>query len=117
MIGVRGIGGNMLAVCACHCGGSQSLIRNFLHSAGYQDWDRIQIYQGKAKSKELLNRLPNTPEKEMLASLLQNASKWAVIIGYTTIPEPQMRWSDISHNGVRSRVEAELVVETFSNLP
>lgn len=102
-----------LAVCTCLCGGSTSLVRNFLHSAGYPDWMSIPIHQGKEKSIALLNQLPPAPEKEMLQSLLRDASKWAVIIGYD---QESMKWSDISHNGPKSRIEAEFVVKVYSDL-
>lgn len=100
-----------LAVCTCLCGGSTSLVRNFLHSAGYPDWMSIPIHQGKEKSLALLNQLPPTPENKMLQSFLKDASKWAVIIGYD---ETEMKWSDIAHNGPKSRIEAEFVVKSFS---
>lgn len=99
-----------LAVCTCLCGGSTSLVRNFLHSVNYPDWMNIPIHQGKEKSIALLNQLPPAPEREMLQSLLKSASKWAVIIGYN---QDSMKWSDISHNGPKSRIEAEFVVKNF----
>lgn len=100
-----------IMVCACQCGGSQSLLRNFLKSAGYQDWLNIPIVQGRDKSLSLLNQLPPVPEKDMLYSFLKDASKWAVVIGYT---DTDMRWSDIAHNSTKSRIEAEFVVRNFS---
>lgn len=103
----------MLCVISCQCGSSDSLIRTFLKSTGYSDWMSIPISKGKDKSLAVLNQLPNVPEKDMLRSFLSNASKWAVIIGYT---EDQMRWSDIAHNGPKSRIEAEFVVKKFSDL-
>ena len=103
----------MLCIISCQCGSSDSLIRTFLKSVGYTEWMSIPINKGKDKSLSVLNQLPNTPEKEMLKSFLRDASKWAVIIGYT---EDQMRWSDIAHNGPRSRIEAEFVVKKFSDL-
>ena len=101
----------MISVVACQCGSSDSLVRNFLKSIGYQDWISVPIEKGKEKSLSALNRLPPTPEKEMLQSFLKNASKWAVIIGYD---ETGMKWSDIAHNGPKSRIEAEFVVKNFS---
>ena len=103
----------MIAVCSCQCGSSDSLIRNFLKSAGYDNWLNIPIDQGKERSLALLNYLPPTPEKDMLYSFIKGASKWAVIIGYT---DTEMRWSNIASNDAKSRVEASLIVETFSNL-
>ena len=100
-----------IMVCACQCGGSQSLLRNFLKSAGYQDWLNIPIVQGRDKSLSLLNQLPPVPEKDMLHSFLKNASKWAVVIGYN---DQAVRWSDIAHNSTKSRIEAEFVVRNFS---
>lgn len=99
-----------LAVVACHCGSSDSLARNFLKSVGYPEWMSIPIHRGKEKSLSMLNQFPPVPEKEMLQSFLKGASKWVVIIGYN---DSAMRWSDIAHNGVKSRIEAEFVVKTF----
>lgn len=101
----------MLGVITCHCSSSESLARNFLKSVGYPGWMDITIYRGKEKSLSILNQLPPTPEKEMLKNFLSNASKWVVIIGYD---ENGMKWSDISHNGPKSRIEAEFVVKNFS---
>lgn len=103
----------MISVITCQCGSSNSLVRNFLHSVNYPDWMSIPINKGKEKSLAILNYLPPVPEKDMLRSFLKGASKWAVIIGYN---ETQMRWSDIAHNGPKSHIEAEFVVNNFSEL-
>lgn len=100
-----------ISVITCRCGSTESLARNFLRSVGYPDWMNIPVHQGKEESLSALNQLPPAPEKEMLQSLLKNASKWVVIIGYN---ENGMKWSDISHNGPKSRIEAEFVVKNFS---
>ena len=100
-----------ISACSCNCGSSDQLIRNFLKSVGYQDWLSIPIEKGKERSLALLNYLPPAPEKEMLKSFLKGASKWAVIVGYD---EKMVKWSDIAHNGPKSRIEAEFVVEAFS---
>lgn len=99
-----------IVVVACQCGSSSSKARNFLRSANYKDWLNIPINQGREKSLTVLNRLPDTPEKEMLRSFLKGASKWVVIIGYN---QTEMKWSDIAHNGPKSRIEAEFVVHNF----
>lgn len=101
----------MIAVVACLCGSSNSRARNFLKSCGYQDWLNVPISQGKEKSLSFLNRLPAVPEKEMLQSFLKNAGKWVVIIGYD---QNSMKWSDIAHNGPKSKIEAQYIVELFS---
>ena len=99
-----------IAVVACLCGSSNSKARNFLKSVGYSDWLNIPIYQGREKSLAVLNQMPAVPEKEMLQNFLKNASKWVVVIGYS---QSEMRWSDIAHNGPKSRIEAEYVVKNF----
>lgn len=99
-----------LAVVACQCGSSQSLARNFLHSAGYPGWATIPIVQGKERSKRALERIPRFPEIEMLENFLEGASKWVVIIGWN---DQACRWSDISHNASVTRVEAQFLVDTF----
>lgn len=100
-----------IGAIACHCGSSDSLVRNFLKSVGYPEWMSIPVNKGKEKSLAFLNQLPPAPEKEMLQNFLKDASKWAVIIGYT---EDQVKWSDIAHSGPKSKIEAELVVRAFS---
>lgn len=100
-----------LAVVACQCGSTDNLVRNFLKSVGYQDWISIPVHKGREKSLSVLNQLPPTPEKEMLQGMLKNASKWAIIIGYDN---EQCKWSDISHNWPKSKIEAEFVVRNFS---
>lgn len=100
-----------LAIVTCLCGGSNSLVRNFLKSIGYPDWFDVPIAQGRDKSLSVLNQLPAAPEKDMLRSFLKDASKWAVIIGYN---DQAVRWSDIAHNSAKSRIEAEFVVRHFA---
>lgn len=101
----------MLTVVACMCGSSTSQARNFLKSVGYSDWISTPVHQGREKSLAIVNQLPPTPEKEMLQSFLKNASKWVVIIGHD---QQSVKWSDIAHNGPKSRIEAEFVVKNFS---
>ena len=103
----------MIAIVSCQCGGSDSLIRNFLKSIGYGGWLDIPIEKGKERSLSTLNYLPPTPEKEMLRNFLKDSSKWAVIIGYDG---RTCKWSDIAHNGPKSRIEAEFVVKEFSEV-
>lgn len=103
----------MIKIISCQCGSSNSLVRSFLKSIGYSEWLSIPIVKGKEKSLSVLNSLPPAPEKDMLKSFLSGASKWAVIIGYD---ETRMKWSDIAHNGQKSRIEAEFVVKNFSDL-
>lgn len=101
-----------MAICVitCRCGSTESLARNFLHSVGYPEWMDIPVHQGKENSLAILNQLPYTPEKEMLQAFLKNASKWVVIIGYD---QDSMKWSDIAHNGQKSRIEAEFIVDAY----
>lgn len=99
-----------MAVVACMCGSSESVARNFLKLVDYHGWMDIPVIKGKEKSLAVLNQLPAVPEKEMLQNLLKNASKWVVIIGYN---EDSVKWSDISHDGPKSRIEAEFVVRKF----
>lgn len=100
-----------IAVVACLCGSSESLARNFLKSVNYPGWMDIKVNKGKEKSLSVLNQLPPAPEREMLENFLKSASKWVVIIGYN---QNSMKWSDISHNGPKSSIEAEFVVKNYS---
>ena len=101
----------MIVCISCNCGSVDSLIRNFLQKEGYQDWLTVPIHKGKERSRKLVQSLPQYPEVQMINSFLNNASKWAVIIGYN---ENGCRWSDISHNPNKSRIEASFIVKTFA---
>ena len=100
----------MIKICACYCGSSDSLVRNFLKSVNYEHWLDIPIERGKDKSLSLLNQIPPSAEKEMLKGFLSNASKWAVIIGYD---DESVKWSDIAHNWPKSKIEAEALVHYY----
>ena len=100
----------MIRIIACHCGSSDSLVRNFLKSIGYEQWLDIPIEKGKDKSLAVLNQLPPSLEKDMLRNLLKDASKWAIIIGYD---DTSVKWSDIAHSWPRSKIEAEALVEYY----
>ena len=103
----------MIGVVACQCGSSESLARSFLKSVNYPDWMNIPIHKGKEKSLAFLNQLPPVPEKEMLVNFIKGASRWVVIIGYD---ENTVKWSNIVHNPIKSKIEAEFIVKNFSDL-
>lgn len=101
----------MIAVVTCQCGSVDSLVRNFLHSAGYEDWLSIPIKRGRDQSLSVANILPPCVEKDILKEFLKGAGKWAIIIGYD---RESCKWSDIAHNGPKSRIEAEFVVKAYA---
>lgn len=100
-----------IAVCSCMCHSSPTLIRNFLHQAGYSEWLTIPISEGRQKSRLLLSRLPQYSEIQALDHFIENSSKWAVIIGWN---ENGCRWADIAHQAAVSKIDAKLIVDTFS---
>lgn len=101
-----------IAVCACTCGStSDKLARNFLKEHNYPDWLGIDIPKGRERSRRLLNSIPQFPEVKEIDKYLDNVSKWCIIIGWN---ENAMRWSDIGHYNIKSRTEAQHIVETFA---
>ena len=102
-----------IAVCTCNCGSVEQLARSFLNKVGYQDWLNIPIEQGKERSRRMLSHLPNFPEIEMLDNYIKDASKWVAIIGWN---DQACRWADIAHNANKSRIDAELIVQTFAGV-
>lgn len=102
-----------LFICACQCGSSEQLARQFLQKHGYPDWISIPVIKGKERSRNALTALPQYKEVKMLDNYLINASKWVVILGYN---ENGCRWADLTHGGFPSQVEAGLIVETFGDL-
>lgn len=101
----------MIKVVTCQCGSVDSLVRNFLHSVGYKDALSIPIARGREKSLAVATLLPPSVEKDILQTFLKEASKWAIIIGSDGT---SCRWSDIAHNGPKSRIEAEFVVKKYA---
>lgn len=99
-----------LLVVTCRCGSVESLARGLLHSAGYSGWLDIPICQGKEKTLNALYNIPQFPEVDMLRNYLENMSKYVVILGWN---ENGCRWTDIVHNSSKSRIEGELIVQTF----
>lgn len=103
-----------IGVCVCQCNSSEMLARQFLKGVGYPNWLDIPIEKGKERSLRMLEYLPNYPEVQMLRNYLQSASKWVIIVGWN---EKGCRWADITHSGPKAQVDAQLVVETFSDFP
>lgn len=101
----------MLLVLTCQCGSVDQKARGFLKRAGYAGWMDIPVHKGKDRSRKELQYLPKFPEVEMLNSFLDRASKWVVILGYD---DHECRWSDISHGGLKSEVDAEFIVKQFA---
>lgn len=102
----------MIKCCGCMCGSTDNLIRTFLHNNGYQGWNSIDIPKGKEKSRWMLSTMPQFPEVDMLNSYLDNASKWAVIIGYDR--DGNCKWADLTHGGEKSRINAEFIISRFA---
>lgn len=100
-----------IAVCTCRCGSTEQLARSFLKKAGCPDWLGIPIFQGKEASLQLLERVPQFPEVEMLRNYLREASKWVVILGWN---ENGCRWADIVHTPTKSQEDAKVIAEVFS---
>lgn len=101
----------MILACGCYCGSTDNLIRNFLKSHGYPGWANISISKGKEKSRSMISTYMGIPEIQMLDNFLQNASKWAVIIG---IDDGVCRWADIAHGGPKAAIDAGFIVDQFT---
>ena len=100
-----------LIVVTCQCGSVEQKARGFLKRVGYDDWLTIPVHKGKEKTMKAIQYLPKYPEIDMLKNFLANASKYVVILGYD---EDGCKWSDISHGGTKTEIEAEFVVKRFA---
>lgn len=105
-----------LVVITCECGGSENLVRQALHRYGYKNWAMEPIVKGKSKSlaevEALIRKFPDSTILKALFAHINNNSKWCVILGYDY--NGNSKWSDISHNDMKSDVEAESIVENFA---
>ena len=103
----------MIACVACQCGSSDSLIRTRLERYGYADFLRVPIVKGKEKSLSKLNTLPQCDEIQMLRTHIQNASKFAVVIGYDN---GKCKWTDLANGkAIINNVDLELIIKHFAN--
>lgn len=102
----------MIACVACQCGSSDSLIRTRLERYGYADFLRVPIVKGKEKSLSKLNTLPQCEEIQMLRNHIQNASKFAVVIGYDN---SKCKWTDLANGkAIINNVDLELIIKHFA---
>ena len=102
----------MLKAVACHCGSSDNLVRGKLHKFHCPQALSLPIIKGKEQSLKVLNTLPQFPEVAELRVHIQNASKWAVIIGYDG---ERLRWVDLANGQyVQNDVDAELLLKHFA---
>lgn len=104
----------MIKLLTCDCGSSEQLVRQALHRYGYYGWAMTPITKGKSACLNVVEGLirehQDYPALQMLFSHIKNNSKWVVVLG---INEYGARWSDISHNDMKSDVDAEVIVEEF----
>lgn len=105
----------MISLVACSCGSSENLIRQALHKYNYNNWAMAPIKQGKTASltevERLIRKFPDDLGLKGLYSHINSTGKWCVIIGYN---KDSVRWSDISHNDMKSDVDAECIIEDFA---
>lgn len=102
----------MIACVACQCGSSDNLVRTRLERYHYRDFLTVPIIKGKEKSLSKLNTLPQCDEIQMLRNHIQNASKWAVVIGYD---ESGCKWTDLANGkAIVNNVELELIIKHFA---
>lgn len=102
----------MIACVACQCGSSDSLIRTRLERYGCTDFLRVPIVKGKEKSLSKLNTLPQFDEIQMLRNHIQNASKFAVVIGYD---DQRCKWTDLANGkALVNNVDLELIIQHFA---
>lgn len=106
----------MITLLTCECGSAEQLVRQALHRYEYKNWAMEPIHKGKTSSlvevEKLIREFPDNSDLKALYSHINNNGKWCVILGYTK--SGNVKWSDISHNDMKSDVEAELIVKNFA---
>ena len=106
----------MISIVTCDCGSSEQLVRQHLHKYEYRNWAMEPIKKGKTASlsevESLIRQFPENPDLKALYSFINSTGKWCVFIGYDN--DGNVLWTDISHNGMKSDVEAEAIVRNFS---
>ncbi len=102
----------MIAVVACHCGSSDTLLRGKMSKFHYSGAMTVPIIKGKEKSLSRLNSLPQFPELNELRAYISGHSKWAIIIGYD---EERIKWVDLANGTyIKNDVDAELLLQHFA---
>lgn len=101
----------MIHVLTCRCANAEPLARKLLASAHYKDWLKQPIVKGKQECLNFLATLPENLEVGSLREFIKGSSSWSVILGDKN---GTFRWSNIS-DGVKGRLDAEIIVEKFGN--
>ena len=102
----------MIAVVACQCGSSDTLLRGKMSKFHYSGAMMVPIIKGKEKSLSRLNSLPQLPELNELRAHISGHSKWAIIIGYN---ENNIKWVDLANGQyIKNDVDAELLLQHFA---
>lgn len=105
----------MITIFTCDCGSAEGLVRQALHKYEYKKWAMEPIIKGKTKCltevEKLIRSHPDNSDLKALFAHINNNGKWCVILGMSG---NTAKWSDISHNDLKSDVEAEAVVRNFS---
>lgn len=102
----------MLYAIACQCGGADGWIRSKLRKFNYPGALAIPITKGKDKALSLVASLPQTQEVTDLAGHIQNASKFAIIIG---TDGDTAKWVDVANgHWLENDVNAEFIIRDFS---
>ena len=97
---------------ACQCGGADGWIRSKLKKFNYPGSLTIPITKGKDKALSLVASLPQTQEVTDLAGHIQNASKFAIIIG---TDGDTTKWVDVANgHWLENDVNAEFIIRDFS---
>ena len=102
----------MIAVVACQCGSSDTLLRGKMSKFHYSGALTVPIIKGREKSYSKLNTLPQFPEVREIRAHIEGHSKWAIIIGYD---DERMKWVDLANGSyLKNDVDAELLLQHFA---
>lgn len=103
----------MIQIITCECGSAEGLARKLLRGVT-SDYLTYPVYKGKAKSRGVLDSLPDyVRETETIAKLyelLANKSKYVVVIGYD---DHSVGWADVMHGTPKEFLDGQVILEKY----
>lgn len=105
----------MLEALTCQCHSAEPLVRQVLQQAQVPNWMETPIQIGKEHCLRILETLPPVHQASLpyqaLAQHIQNASAFAVILGYD---DTHLYWEDVHTNAPIEVTRAIAIIKQFA---
>lgn len=105
----------MLKLIACSCGGVEPLLKQLLQECNTPGWMEIPVHMGKEHSQTILSYFPNAVKESLdyraLTQFIENASRYAVVIGYD---DKRFYWENVASKAPVEVARAKAIIKEFA---